>query len=70
MPSVTYLRLDGSVPAGSRHDIVNRYDCKNCYFMKDIQPIDQSNLKQLQDCGDLNLFYLFTSKLQAMGWME
>ena len=26
MPSVTYLRLDGSVPPGSRHPIVNRYD--------------------------------------------
>ena len=25
MPSVTYLRLDGSVPAGSRHSIVNKY---------------------------------------------
>ncbi|KAL8593219.1 hypothetical protein ACOMHN_009874 [Nucella lapillus] len=26
MPSVTYLRLDGSVPAGSRHDIVHRFN--------------------------------------------
>ncbi|WAQ95248.1 BTAF1-like protein [Mya arenaria] len=26
MPSVTYLRLDGSVPAGNRHDIVNRFN--------------------------------------------
>ncbi|XP_064613763.1 TATA-binding protein-associated factor 172-like [Liolophura sinensis] len=26
MPSVTYLRLDGSVPAGSRHTIVNRFN--------------------------------------------
>ena len=24
MPSVTYLRLDGSVPANSRHDLVQR----------------------------------------------
>ena len=26
MPSVTYLRLDGSVPANSRHDVVNRFN--------------------------------------------
>ncbi|XP_059168420.1 TATA-binding protein-associated factor 172-like [Physella acuta] len=26
MPSVTFLRLDGSVPAGSRHDIVHRFN--------------------------------------------
>ncbi|XP_052235352.1 TATA-binding protein-associated factor 172-like isoform X2 [Dreissena polymorpha] len=26
MHSVTYLRLDGSVPAGNRHDIVNRFN--------------------------------------------
>ncbi|XP_060582986.1 TATA-binding protein-associated factor 172-like [Ruditapes philippinarum] len=26
MPSVTFLRLDGTVPAGSRHDIVNRFN--------------------------------------------
>ncbi|XP_046551692.1 LOW QUALITY PROTEIN: TATA-binding protein-associated factor 172-like [Haliotis rubra] len=26
LPSVTYLRLDGSVPAGSRHDIVHRFN--------------------------------------------
>ena len=26
MPSVTYLRLDGSVPANSRHDLVQRYN--------------------------------------------
>ncbi|KAK7502412.1 hypothetical protein BaRGS_00006365 [Batillaria attramentaria] len=26
MPTVTYLRLDGSVPAGSRHDIVHRFN--------------------------------------------
>ncbi|XP_012935979.1 TATA-binding protein-associated factor 172 [Aplysia californica] len=26
MPSVTFLRLDGSVPAGSRHDIVRRFN--------------------------------------------
>ncbi|KAK2155101.1 hypothetical protein LSH36_249g03073 [Paralvinella palmiformis] len=26
MPSVTYLRLDGSVPPGSRHPIVNRFN--------------------------------------------
>ncbi|XP_041362673.1 TATA-binding protein-associated factor 172-like isoform X2 [Gigantopelta aegis] len=26
MPSVTYLRLDGSVPAGSRQDIVHRFN--------------------------------------------
>ncbi|KAL3875985.1 hypothetical protein ACJMK2_033878 [Sinanodonta woodiana] len=26
MPSVTYLRLDGSIPAGSRHDIVHRFN--------------------------------------------
>ena len=25
LPTVTYLRLDGSVPAGSRHSIVNKY---------------------------------------------
>ncbi len=26
MPSVTYLRLDGSVPAGQRHGIVNKWE--------------------------------------------
>ncbi|CAI9718030.1 TATA-binding protein-associated factor 172-like [Octopus vulgaris] len=26
MPNVTYLRLDGSIPAGSRHSIVNRFN--------------------------------------------
>ncbi|XP_055877074.1 TATA-binding protein-associated factor 172-like [Biomphalaria glabrata] len=26
MPSVTFLRLDGTVPAGSRHDIVHRFN--------------------------------------------
>ncbi|XP_078611730.1 TATA-binding protein-associated factor 172-like isoform X3 [Branchiostoma floridae x Branchiostoma japonicum] len=26
MPSVTYLRLDGSIPAGARHSIVNRFN--------------------------------------------
>jgi TATA-binding protein-associated factor len=26
MPSVTYLRLDGSVPAGSRHNLVHRFN--------------------------------------------
>ncbi|RUS75204.1 hypothetical protein EGW08_017041 [Elysia chlorotica] len=26
MPSVTYLRLDGTVPPGSRHDIVHRFN--------------------------------------------
>lgn len=26
LPSVTYLRLDGSIPAGQRHSIVSRYD--------------------------------------------
>ncbi|XP_013387250.1 TATA-binding protein-associated factor 172-like [Lingula anatina] len=26
MPNVTYLRLDGSVPAGSRHGLVNRFN--------------------------------------------
>ncbi|XP_033630416.1 TATA-binding protein-associated factor 172-like [Asterias rubens] len=26
MPNVTYLRLDGSVPAGQRHDIVHRFN--------------------------------------------
>ncbi|XP_020903897.1 TATA-binding protein-associated factor 172, partial [Exaiptasia diaphana] len=26
MPSVTYLRLDGSTPAGSRHSIVHRFN--------------------------------------------
>lgn len=26
MPGVTYLRLDGSIPAGSRHNIVNRFN--------------------------------------------
>jgi SNF2 family DNA or RNA helicase len=26
MPSVTYLRLDGGVPAGTRHGIVNRFN--------------------------------------------
>ncbi|KAL4240937.1 btaf1 RNA polymerase II [Mactra antiquata] len=26
MPTVTFLRLDGSVPAGSRHDLVNRFN--------------------------------------------
>ncbi|CAG5122457.1 unnamed protein product [Candidula unifasciata] len=26
MPSVTFLRLDGSVPTGSRHDIVHRFN--------------------------------------------
>ncbi|XP_033118487.1 TATA-binding protein-associated factor 172-like [Anneissia japonica] len=26
LPKVTYRRLDGSVPAGSRHDIVNRFN--------------------------------------------
>lgn len=25
MPTVTYLRLDGSVPANSRHGLVHRY---------------------------------------------
>ena len=25
LPTVTYLRLDGSVPAGNRHSIVNKY---------------------------------------------
>lgn len=25
LPTVTYLRLDGSVPAGHRHSIVSRY---------------------------------------------
>lgn len=25
LPSVTYLRLDGSIPAGQRHSIVSRY---------------------------------------------
>ena len=25
MPDVAYMRLDGSVPAGNRHSIVNRY---------------------------------------------
>ena len=37
MPSVTYLRLDGSVPPGSRHPIVNRYSIKTdiyCYFFR------------------------------------
>lgn len=26
MPSVTYLRLDGSVPAGARHSLVTRFN--------------------------------------------
>ena len=26
MPTVTYLRLDGSTPAGSRHSLVQRYE--------------------------------------------
>ena len=26
MPTVTYTRLDGSVPAGTRHSIVQRYE--------------------------------------------
>lgn len=33
MPSVTYLRLDGSVPAGSRHSIVNRWAVLSCYIL-------------------------------------
>ncbi|XP_013909711.1 PREDICTED: TATA-binding protein-associated factor 172 [Thamnophis sirtalis] len=27
LPSVTYLRLDGSIPAGQRHSIVSRFSC-------------------------------------------
>ena len=26
MPSVTYMRLDGSVPAGQRHSLVTRFN--------------------------------------------
>ena len=26
MPSVSYMRLDGSVPAGSRHSIVSKFN--------------------------------------------
>lgn len=26
MPTVTYLRLDGSVPAGQRHSVVHRFN--------------------------------------------
>ena len=26
MPSVTYLRLDGSIPASNRHEIVNKFN--------------------------------------------
>ena len=26
MPTVTYLRLDGSVPAGQRHSVVTRFN--------------------------------------------